>query len=117
MLVNFCLAFQRFLYRPRVGLGPQMPVKTAHDARQCFPGVSAVPPPTARRFMAQDLGVLPKKQHRVLANFLFGVFRLCIRPRVGLGPQMPVKTEQNARDFCIGRFCGSDNDRIAQSDQ
>ena len=74
MLVNFCLAFQRFLYRPRVGLGPQMPVKTAHDARQFFPGVSAVPPPTARRFMAQDLGVLPKKQHRVLANFLFGVF-------------------------------------------
>ena len=43
--------------------------------------------------------------------------RLCIRPRVGLGPQMPVKTEQNARDLCIGRFCGSDNDRIAQSDQ
>ena len=51
----------------------ERPRRDSFEGRR-LEGVSAVPQPTARRFMAQDLGVLHKKQHRVLANFLFGVF-------------------------------------------
>ena len=54
------------------------------------------------------------KQHRTLANFYLAFRRPRQGPHVQLELEMCLKTAQNARQFFVGVFRGSFNDRMAQ---
>ena len=131
----FCWPFLRFRRRPQVSFARKMYLKSVQDYRQfvvghfcgsaCYRssvsptkcaynqhrtivnflfGVFAVPLPTACRFQPQNVFNISTGLSPICCS---AFLRFRMLPQVSFSSKMFLKSAQDARQFFVGRFCGS----------